>query len=212
MFSFAIAGVVQGVYKMNDAVVNSVCLVDDTYLRFDAFLNNVKVPLKLLNENFGEAVDQLKDAAVQDPQLTINIRDIGSAFDMVKEQAINNKAQVAPGTAFKTTCDLAWDEMITQCESAKTTIGDSADEVEQTCVDFFLLFFVLLISLSLSLTHFFFFSSFFFPLFLLSYLSYLLYFTFILLVVATGLLIFRKAFKPLSLRPQQKQLSLWQTV
>jgi hypothetical protein len=134
MFAFAIAGVVQGVYKMNDAVVNSVCLVDDTYLRFNAFLDNVKVPLKLLNENFGTAVEELKDAAVQDPQLTQNIRDIGSAFDVVKEKAINNKAQVA-SSAMKLICDPAWDEMIAQCESAKTTIGDSADEIEQTLID-----------------------------------------------------------------------------
>ena len=153
MFAFAIAGVVQGVYKMNDAVVNSVCLVDDTYLRFNAFLDNVKVPLKLLNENFGTAVEELKDAAVQDPKLTRNIRDIGSAFDVVKEKAINNKAQVA-SSAMKLICDPAWDEMIAQCESAKTTIGDSADEIEQTCVfEYFFFFCFFAHSLTLSLTH-----------------------------------------------------------
>ena len=63
MFGFAGAGVVNGAYKLNDSLVGAVCLMDDTSLRFDAFLTNVKTPLDQLNIDFKKSVDDLTDVS-----------------------------------------------------------------------------------------------------------------------------------------------------
>ena len=140
MFALAILGIVQGVYALNDSVVNSVCLIDDAYLRFNAFLDNVKIPLEQLNIDFAVSVSDLQDAAVQDPQLSENVRSIGLSFKEVKSCALFNKEQVQDGTnpievKIKEVCDTVWDELATQCDEAKAKILVDANKIDQSLID-----------------------------------------------------------------------------
>ena len=139
MIFFFHTGIVQGIYKMNDATVNSVCLIDDAYLRFDGFLENVKKPLETLNTNFVKAVDDLSAAAVQNKTLTQNVVDIGEkGFDILKQQAVENKAAVtsaAAGITQKAACDEAWDTVISTCEDAKAETDASGKEVNKALTD-----------------------------------------------------------------------------
>ena len=118
---------------MNDATVNSVCLIDDAYLRFNGFLNNVKAPLGSLNKNFGKAVEDLTEAAVQDAQLAQNVVDIGAKFDILKQQAMWNKANVTG--AAKDVCDPLWQEVIDTCDTAKAETDASGKEVNKALTD-----------------------------------------------------------------------------
>ena len=123
---------------MNDATVNSVCLIDDAYLRFNGFLNNVKAPLGSLNTNFGKAVEKLTEAAVQDAQLAQNVVDIGAKFDILKQQAMWNKANVtyqASNPELQSTCDVLWDEVIKTCEDAKAETDASGKEVNKALTE-----------------------------------------------------------------------------
>jgi hypothetical protein len=119
---------------VNDATVNSVCLIDDAYLRFDGFLNNVKGPLGSLKTNFGKAVDDLSAAAVQDQQLAQNVVDIGAKFDILKQQAMWNKANVTiPATQL--VCDPLWEEVIKSCNKAKAETDASGKKVNKALTD-----------------------------------------------------------------------------
>jgi hypothetical protein len=134
MIFFFHTGIVQGIYKVNDATVNSVCLIDDAYLRFDGFLSNVKEPLVSLNENFVKAVDKLSAAAVQNKTLAQNVVDIGEkGFDILKQQAIDNKADVTG--AAKAACDPLWDKVISTCEEAKAETDASGKKVNKALTD-----------------------------------------------------------------------------
>ena len=121
---------------MNDATVNSVCLIDDAYLRFDGFLSNVKGPLVSLNTNFVKAVNDLSAAAVQDQQLAQNVVDIGAKFDILKQQAKDNKADVTSlSVPLKAACDKAWDKVISTCETAKAETDASGKKVNKALTD-----------------------------------------------------------------------------
>ena len=133
---------------MNDATVNSVCLIDDAYLRFDGFLNNVKGPLGSLKTNFGKAVDDLSAAAVQDQQLAQNVVDIGAKFDILKQQAMENKDDVTG--AAKAGCDIAWDKVISTCEEAKAETDASGKEVNKALTDVQEVSFFFLISIKMN--------------------------------------------------------------
>jgi hypothetical protein len=135
MVAVALAGIVQGVFALNDAAVRSVCIVDDVYLRFSTFLNNVKTPLDKLNVGFAASVIDLKEAAIQDPSLSGNVRNIGAAFDVVKQQAINNQHNIPDGVLYKDTCDTVWDNLVEQCNEAKASILQEAKDIDQALID-----------------------------------------------------------------------------
>ena len=135
MITCGIAGIVQGVYKLNDSIVNTVCVVDDVYLRFNAFLVNVKTPLDQLNVDFALSVKDLKEAAVQDPQLSENVRNIGAAFSHVKLFANRNKASVQTDSIYKDTCDQVWDNLVTQCNEAKIGIMADSEKIDNALID-----------------------------------------------------------------------------
>ena len=135
MVAVALAGIVQGVFALNDAAVRSVCIVDDVYLRFSAFLNNVKTPLDRLNEQWTKGVFALNEAAIQAPSLSDNVRNIGGAFDVVRQQAINNQNNIPDGALYKDTCDTVWDNLIEQCNAAKADILKEAKDIDQALID-----------------------------------------------------------------------------
>jgi hypothetical protein len=129
------AGAIQGLFKLNDSMVKSVCIFDDVYIKFNAFLNNVKSPLDQLNTNFQRSVEELKEAAIQDPQLSENVRNIGNAFESVSEQAKKNMENIDISSPYKKACDTVWDNLITQCGEAKMTITTDAKKIDQTLID-----------------------------------------------------------------------------
>jgi len=133
MIFFFHTGIVQGIYKVNDATVNSVCLIDDAYLRFDGFLSNVKGPLVSLNTNFVKAVNDLSAAAVQDQQWAQSVVEIGAKIYVFKKQAMVNKDDVTG--AAKAGCDIAWDKVISTCEEAKAETDASGKEVNKALTD-----------------------------------------------------------------------------
>ena len=128
MFAFAIAGIVQGVYKLNDSVVNSVCLVDDVHLRFVQLLGNVAAPIPKIKSDLLAASTGLKDAAEPDPQLSQNIKDIAPIFDLLRDQAKANKV----GSA---TCAAGWDKIIASCTQAAADTKASGEEVDKALKD-----------------------------------------------------------------------------
>ena len=71
-FIVAIVGTVNGVYKLADTSVSGICVMDNTYLRFSAFLENVKAPLEQVKTDFQGAVKGMQDAVIFDPQLSKN--------------------------------------------------------------------------------------------------------------------------------------------
>merc|ERR1719231_334775 len=75
-FVVAILGTINGVYKLADTSVNGICVMDNTYLRFDAFLTNVQAPLDKVKVDFTDAVTGMKDATEFDPALSKNIEDM----------------------------------------------------------------------------------------------------------------------------------------
>ena len=135
MLVCGLGGVVKGVFKLNDSVVDSVCLVDDVYLRFNAFLNNVKTPLDRLNVEFKASVNDLKDAAIQDPQLSENVRNIGKAFQSVNDRAEYNKKSIENNNVLKQTCDDVWDSLTKECNDAKALIMQDANDIDGALID-----------------------------------------------------------------------------
>ena len=131
---FAGTGVVQGSYALSDSMVNAVCLMDNTHLRFNAFLNNVKVPLDKLSVDFEKSVTDLKGAAVQDPQLSQNVRDIGTAFDNIKAIALDRKANV-PSGSISETCKDVWQSIIDEATTAAANTNEEADGIDQSLID-----------------------------------------------------------------------------
>ena len=122
-------------YSLNDSVVSSVCLIDDAYLRFNAFLDNVKTPLDQLNTDFALSVSDLQDAAIQDPRLSENVRRIGASFGVVQTRAMFNKLQVPTAALHKSACDTVWDELSTQCDEARVNILADANKIDQSLID-----------------------------------------------------------------------------
>ena len=68
----AIVGTVNGVYGLADSSVSGICVMDNTYLRFASFMDNVKAPLDRVSVDFNAAVDQMKDAVVFNASLAQN--------------------------------------------------------------------------------------------------------------------------------------------
>lgn len=68
----AIVGTVNGVYGLADSSVDGICVMDNTYLRFSGFMENVKAPLDRVSVDFNKAVENMKSAVIFDPQLAQN--------------------------------------------------------------------------------------------------------------------------------------------
>lgn len=80
MFIFAIIGIVNGVYAMQDSVVGGVCQVDNTYEQFTDFLFKIKTPLVTLRDDFTVASKDLAVAAKIDQTLSRNVEHISTFF------------------------------------------------------------------------------------------------------------------------------------
>ena len=136
LFAFAIAGVVNGTHKFNDSMVRGVCLVDETYLKFDQFLENVVSPLVELKDDFGQAADELADATRVDPNLAQNVRDLGTKFDNLKSAAATAKANTNTGdTNTDQACKTAWDGIAEAASEAADTAKSSGEQLDQTLKD-----------------------------------------------------------------------------
>ena len=77
----------------------------------------------------------LKKAAVQDPQLSQNVRDIGNAFDVLANQAKLNKDAVPALDLGKIPCDEAWDALISKATEAQTDIDAQATKIDKSLSD-----------------------------------------------------------------------------
>ena len=132
LFIFAIVGIANGIYEFNDSLVDGVCQVDNTYLRFSSFLRDVEKPMQKLNVDFTSGVKNLESASKIDPQLGANVEAISPKFATVKNKATQGKS-VATNTGAP--CTSAWDEIIAQVETARKSAYDEGKELENTLID-----------------------------------------------------------------------------
>ena len=134
MFTFAVVGIVLGTYKLVDSTSTSVCLVDDTYLSFQGFLDNVKEPLSLLDTNFKDAVDEMTDATEFPEELDNTVTYLGDSLADVEVWAkvANNSAHSSLPNQL---CAVLWEDIVTQSETAKSGTYASAEELNKVLAD-----------------------------------------------------------------------------
>ena len=113
LFSFAVAGVVNGTHKFSDSMVRGVCLVDETYLKFNQFLDNVEIPLVTLKTDFSRAADDLTQATQVNQSLAQNVKDLEFRFD-----DLWSAANDAKDAAVMQSCKDAWEGIATAASSA----------------------------------------------------------------------------------------------
>jgi hypothetical protein len=130
LFAFAVAGVINGTHKFNDSMVRGVCLVDNTYLQFNQFLDNVVSPLDTLKTDFGQAADDLAVATQVDPSLAQNVKDLEARFTDLENAALAAKGATSIGS-----CKDAWQGIATASSSASASAKASGEELDQTLKD-----------------------------------------------------------------------------
>ena len=140
MFIFAIIGIVNGVYAMQDSVVGGVCQVDNTYERFTDFLLKIKTPLVTLRTDFTVASKDLAVAAKIDPTLSNNVAQISTFFKTLATNAEKAKAAVdsdplISGTDQQDQCATAWEKVADAATSAETASVTSATSLKTTLED-----------------------------------------------------------------------------
>jgi hypothetical protein len=129
-FVVAILGTINGVYKLADTSVNGICVMDNTYLRFDAFLTNVQAPLDKVKVDFTDAVTGMKDATEFDPALSKNIEDMAPMFE-----EISNLADEGKNAQTLAPCQAPWKELSAAATEAEASTTASANELKQTLDD-----------------------------------------------------------------------------
>jgi hypothetical protein len=139
MFIFAIIGIVNGVYAMQDSVVGGVCQVDNTYERFTDFLLKIKTPLVTLRDDFTVASKDLAVAAKINPALSNNVAQISTFFKTLATNAGKAKAAVNSDPLIsqlvKDQCATAWKEVADAATSAETASVTSATSLKTTLED-----------------------------------------------------------------------------
>ena len=136
MFIFAIVGIVNGVYAMQDSMVGGVCQIDNTYERFTDFLTKIKTPLVTLRTDFTKASTNLATAAKIDPALSQNVADISTLFETLATNAKAAKTAVESdqliSEAVKGQCATAWKAVADAATSAQKASVDSATSLKTT--------------------------------------------------------------------------------
>jgi len=131
LIAVAVGGAVNGVYKFSDSLVDGVCTMDNAYIRFDKFLDNVNQPLTKVETDFTTAVDKLDNATRFPPELTRNVETISDEFDELKNIATDAR------TAFTSTpgCEEVWQPVVNAADEAATSTRDSADSLSESLLD-----------------------------------------------------------------------------
>jgi len=136
MFIFAIVGIVNGVYAMQDSMVGGVCQIDNTYERFTDFLTKIKTPLVTLRTDFTAASTNLATAAKIDPALSQNVADISTKFETLATNAKAAKTAVESdpliSETVKSQCADAWKAVADAATSAQKASVDSATSLKTT--------------------------------------------------------------------------------
>lgn len=139
MFIFAIIGIVNGVYAMQDSVVGGVCQVDNTYEQFTDFLFKIKTPLVTLRDDFTVASKDLAVAAKIDQTLSRNVEHISTFFKTLAINAEKAKAAVNSDPLIaqlvKDQCAIAWEKVADAATSAETASVTSATSLKTTLED-----------------------------------------------------------------------------
>jgi hypothetical protein len=132
VFIFAIMGVISGTYKLVDSTSASVCMWDNAFIRFKAFMNNVEQPLGRLGTKFSEAVDDMKGNTAFPPALTQGLNDLGDSLGVIEAYAV--AAKNASNTSISA-CPESWQNIVDASEEAKEGTYKSAEELNDVLKD-----------------------------------------------------------------------------
>ena len=128
MFLFATLGITNGVHRFNNSLVSGICLLDNAYVRFNQFLENVRIPLVNLKVDFNQASDNLEEASQIDPALTRNVQNLADSFGPLIQAAEDAKS--APTTNSQE-CRDYWQGIVDSCVEAQTTAEASARALDE---------------------------------------------------------------------------------
>jgi hypothetical protein len=137
VFIFAAVGIASGTHQLNDSLVGGICQIDNTYLRFTNFLDEVVVPMDQLNNDFAKAVVDLEAASKQNETLSAMVKPgIPDKFDEIVTAATAASTQAKDTSGYGgATCDTAWDEISTQIKTARDSSEDAANKLNDALID-----------------------------------------------------------------------------